>query len=115
MSSMRFGRREPFLDKTGKVNSKDGRGPRFPRLVQHAVSGVLLGQEKGPRFPASFVPPSTARDTVGMIDGALARIGLVTGRHKLLSSARRAAWFQSRKLCTTGNHPIVQGVPVPLL
>ena len=64
------GRREPFLDKTA----------RRPRTASPASSldwfnmlyQVLLGQEKGPRF-GSFVAVYGLKNTVDMIDGALAR------------------------------------------
>ncbi|MET0878352.1 MAG: lysine--tRNA ligase [Tardiphaga sp.] len=64
-----IGRRPPFLDEAKKA--KDGRlGVSldwFNMLYQ-----VLLGQEKGPRF-GSFVAIYGLRNTVDMIDGALAR------------------------------------------
>jgi lysyl-tRNA synthetase, class I len=67
------GRREPFLDKTGKIKSKDGKTgvslDWFNMLYQ-----VLLGQEKGPRF-GSFVAVYGLQNTVEMIDGAVARSG----------------------------------------
>jgi lysyl-tRNA synthetase class 1 len=66
-----IGRREPFLDKTGKVNSKDGR-PGVSLDWFNMLYQVLLGQEKGPRF-GSFVAVYGIDNTVGMIDGALAR------------------------------------------
>jgi lysyl-tRNA synthetase class 1 len=66
-----IGRREPFLDKTGKVNSKDGR-PGVSLDWFNMLYQVLLGQEKGPRF-VSFVAVYGIDNTVGMIDGALAR------------------------------------------
>jgi len=66
-----IGRREPFLDKTGKVNSKDGR-PGVSLDWFNMLYQVLLGQEKGPRF-GSFVAVYGIENTVGMIDGALAR------------------------------------------
>jgi len=66
-----IGRREPFLDKSGKGKSKDGKSgvslDWFNMLYQ-----VLLGQEKGPRF-GSFVAVYGLKNTVAMIDGALAR------------------------------------------
>jgi lysyl-tRNA synthetase class 1 len=65
------GRREPFLDKSGKVKTKDGK----PGVVLdwfNMLYQVLLGQEKGPRF-GSFVAVYGLRNTVDMIDGALAR------------------------------------------
>jgi lysyl-tRNA synthetase, class I len=65
------GRREPFLDKTGKIKSKDGKTgvslDWFNMLYQ-----VLLGQEKGPRF-GSFVAVYGVTNAIAMIDGALAR------------------------------------------
>jgi lysyl-tRNA synthetase class 1 len=66
-----IGRREPFLDKTGKVKSKDGR-PGVSLDWFNMLYQVLLGQEKGPRF-GSFVAAYGLRNTVDMIDGALAR------------------------------------------
>ena len=66
-----IGRREPFLDKTGKVKSKDGR-PGVSLEWFNMLYQVLLGQEKGPRF-GSFVAVYGIENTVGMIDGALAR------------------------------------------
>ncbi|HLQ78544.1 MAG TPA: lysine--tRNA ligase, partial [Terriglobia bacterium] len=66
-----IGRREPFLDKTGKVNSKDGR-PGVSLEWFNMLYQVLLGQEKGPRF-GSFVAVYGIENTVGMIDGALTR------------------------------------------
>ena len=68
-----IGRREPFLDKTGKVNSKDGR-PGVSLEWFNMLYQVLLGQEKGPRF-GSFVAVYGIENTVGMIDGALTRSG----------------------------------------
>src|ERR1700730_3998385 len=65
------GRREPFLDKTGKIKSKDGK-PGVALDWFNMLYQVLLGQEKGPRF-GSFVAVYGFRDTGGMIDGALAR------------------------------------------
>ena len=65
------GRREPFLDKSGKVKTKDGK----PGVVLdwfNMLYQVLLGQEKGPRF-GSFVAAYGLQNTIGMIDGALAR------------------------------------------
>ena len=65
------GRREPFLDKSGKVKTKDGK----PGVVLdwfNMLYQVLLGQEKGPRF-GSFVAVYGIHNTVNMIDGALAR------------------------------------------
>ena len=65
------GRREPFLDKSGKVKTKDGK----PGVVLdwfNMLYQVLLGQEKGPRF-GSFVAAYGLQNTIDMIDGALAR------------------------------------------
>src|SRR5580704_6201093 len=66
-----IGRREPFLDQSGKIKTKDGKQgvslEWFNMLYQ-----VLLGQEKGPRF-GSFVAIYGIKNTVDMIDGALAR------------------------------------------
>jgi lysyl-tRNA synthetase, class I len=67
------GRREPFLDKSGKVKTKDGK----PGVVLdwfNILYQVLLGQEKGPRF-GSFVAVYGLQNTIDMIDGALARSG----------------------------------------
>jgi lysyl-tRNA synthetase, class I len=67
------GRREPFLDKSGKVKTKDGK----PGVVLdwfNMLYQVLLGQEKGPRF-GSFVAVYGLQNTIDMIDGALARSG----------------------------------------
>ena len=64
-----IGRREPFLD--DKKKAKDGKQgvslDWFNMLYQ-----VPLGQEKGPRF-GSFVAAYGLKNTVDMIDGALAR------------------------------------------
>jgi lysyl-tRNA synthetase class 1 len=65
------GRREPFLDKTGKIKTKDGK-PGVSLEWFNMLYQVLLGQEKGPRF-GSFVAAYGITDTVAMIDGALAR------------------------------------------
>src|SRR5581483_10407694 len=67
------GRREPFLDKAGKVKSKDGK-PGVSLEWFNMLYQVLLGQEKGPRF-GSFVAVYGIDNTVAMIDGAL------QGRH----------------------------------
>jgi lysyl-tRNA synthetase class 1 len=66
-----IGRREPFLDKSGKVNPKDGK-PGVSLEWFNMLYQVLLGQEKGPRF-GSFVAVYGLKNTVDMIDGALAR------------------------------------------
>jgi lysyl-tRNA synthetase class 1 len=65
------GRREPFLDKTGKIKTKDGK-PGVALDWFNMLYQVLLGQEKGPRF-GSFVAVYGLESTVAMIDGALAR------------------------------------------
>ena len=65
------GRREPFLDKTGKIKTKDGK-PGVALEWFNMLYQVLLGQEKGPRF-GSFVEVYGLQNTVDMIDGALAR------------------------------------------
>jgi lysyl-tRNA synthetase class 1 len=66
-----IGRREPFLDKSGKGKSKDGK-PGVALEWFNMLYQVLLGQEKGPRF-GSFVAVYGVKNTVEMIDGALAR------------------------------------------
>jgi lysyl-tRNA synthetase class 1 len=66
-----IGRREPFLDKTGKGKTKDGK-PGVALDWFNMLYQVLLGQEKGPRF-GSFVAVYGLKNTVDMIDGALAR------------------------------------------
>ena len=68
-----IGRREPFLDKTGKGKTKDGK-PGVTLDWFNMLYQVLLGQEKGPRF-GSFVAVYGLKNTVDMIDGALARSG----------------------------------------
>src|SRR5712675_3041156 len=65
------GRREPFLDKTGKIKTKDGK-PGVALDWFNMLYQVLLGQEKGPRF-GSFVAVYGLQNTIDMIDGALAR------------------------------------------
>jgi len=65
------GRREPFLDHSGKIKTKDGK-PGVTLEWFNMLYQVLLGQEKGPRF-GSFVAVYGIDNTVGMIDGALAR------------------------------------------
>jgi lysyl-tRNA synthetase class 1 len=66
-----IGRREPFLDKSGKGKTKDGK-PGVSLDWFNMLYQVLLGQEKGPRF-GSFVAVYGLANTVAMIDGALAR------------------------------------------
>jgi lysyl-tRNA synthetase class 1 len=65
------GRREPFLDRSAKIKTKDGK-PGVSLDWFNMLYQVLLGQEKGPRF-GSFVAVYGVDNTVGMIDGALAR------------------------------------------
>ncbi len=65
------GRREPFLDKTGKIKTKDGK-PGVALDWFNMLYQVLLGQEKGPRF-GSFVAAYGLQNAIDMIDGALAR------------------------------------------
>jgi lysyl-tRNA synthetase class 1 len=65
------GRREPFLDTSGKIKTKDGK-PGVSLDWFNMLYQVLLGQEKGPRF-GSFVAVYGLSNTVDMIDGALAR------------------------------------------
>jgi lysyl-tRNA synthetase class 1 len=65
------GRREPFLDKTGKIKTRDGK-PGVSLDWFNMLYQVLLGQEKGPRF-GSFVAVYGLQNTIDMIDGALAR------------------------------------------
>ena len=66
-----IGRREPFLDKSGKGKGKDGK-PGVTLDWFNMLYQVLLGQEKGPRF-GSFVAVFGIDNTIAMIDGALAR------------------------------------------
>jgi lysyl-tRNA synthetase class 1 len=66
-----IGRREPFLDNSGKGKTKDGK-PGVTLDWFNMLYQVLLGQEKGPRF-GSFVAVYGLANTVDMIDGALAR------------------------------------------
>ena len=66
-----IGRREPFLDKSGKSKTKDGK-PGVSLDSFNMLYQVLLGQEKGPRF-GSFVAVYGVQSTIDMIDGALAR------------------------------------------
>jgi lysyl-tRNA synthetase class 1 len=64
-----IGRRDPFLDHAKKA--KDGR-PGVSLDWFNMLYQVLLGQEKGPRF-GSFAAIYGIKNTVDMIDGALAR------------------------------------------
>lgn len=63
-----IGRREPFLDKKVAKDGKPGVSLEWFNMLYQ----VLLGQEKGPRF-GSFVAVYGVKNTVDMIDGALAR------------------------------------------
>jgi lysyl-tRNA synthetase class 1 len=65
------GRREPFLDHSGKIKAKDGK-PGVSLEWFNMLYQVLLGQGKGPRF-GSFVAAYGVQNTIDMIDGALAR------------------------------------------
>jgi lysyl-tRNA synthetase class 1 len=65
------GRREPFLDRTGKIKTKDGK-PGVSLEWFNMLYQVLFGQEKGPRF-GSFAALYGLDNTIAMIDGALAR------------------------------------------
>jgi lysyl-tRNA synthetase class 1 len=66
-----IGRREQFLDQSGKIKTKDGK-PGVSLDWFNMLYQVLLGQEKGPRF-GSFVAVYGLKNTVDMIDGALSR------------------------------------------
>jgi lysyl-tRNA synthetase class 1 len=65
------GRREPFLDRSGKSKGKDGK-PGVSLEWFNMLYQVLFGQEKGPRF-GSFAAVYGLENTIAMIDGALAR------------------------------------------
>jgi lysyl-tRNA synthetase, class I len=65
------GRREPFLDRSGKVKTKDGQ-PGVSLHWFNMLYEVLFGEEKGPRF-GSFVAVYGINNTTALIDGALAR------------------------------------------
>ena len=66
-----IGRRDPFLDTSGKGKAKDGK-PGVSIEWFNLLYQVLLGQEKGPRF-GSFAAVYGVTNTIDMIDGALAR------------------------------------------
>jgi lysyl-tRNA synthetase class 1 len=66
-----IGRREPFLDRTGKIKTRDGK-PGVSLEWFNMLYQVLFGQEKGPRF-GSFAAVYGIENTIAMIDGALAR------------------------------------------
>jgi lysyl-tRNA synthetase class 1 len=63
------GRREPFLD--AKKKGKDGK-PGVSLDWFNMLYQVLLGQQRGPRF-GSFAAAYGIKNTMDMIDGALAR------------------------------------------
>jgi lysyl-tRNA synthetase, class I len=65
------GRREPFLDRTGKIKTQDGK-PGVSLEWFNMLYQVLFGEDKGPRF-GSFVAVYGIENTTAMIDGALAR------------------------------------------
>jgi lysyl-tRNA synthetase, class I len=65
------GRRDPFLDHSGRIKTKDGK-PGVSLDWFNMLYQVLLGQQKGPRF-GSFVAVYGIANTVAMIDGALTR------------------------------------------
>jgi lysyl-tRNA synthetase class 1 len=66
-----IGRRDPFLDRTGKIKTRDGK-PGVSLEWFNMLYQVLFGQGKGPRF-GSFAAVYGVENTVAMIDGALAR------------------------------------------
>jgi len=61
-----IGRREPFLDTSGKAKTKDGR-PGVSIAWFDLLYQVLLGLEKGPRF-GSFVAIYGIDNTIALID-----------------------------------------------
>src|SRR5438477_3264192 len=69
-----IGRREPFLDATGKIKTRDGK-PGVPLDWFNVLYQVLFGQAKGPRF-GSFVAVYGLANTTAMIDGVLAQSAL---------------------------------------
>src|SRR5947207_3452313 len=69
-----IGRREPFLDATGKIKTRDGK-PGVSLDWFNMLYQVLFGQEKGPRF-GSFVAVYGLSNTTAMIDGVLAQSAL---------------------------------------
>src|SRR5438046_2149440 len=66
-----IGRREPFLDATGKIKTRDGK-PGVSLDWFNMLYQVLFGQEKGPRF-GSFVAVYGLSNATAMIDGVLAQ------------------------------------------
>src|ERR1700724_2848363 len=60
-----IGRREPFLDRTGKIKTRDGK-PGVSLEWFNMLYQVLLGQEKGPRF-GSFVAVYGRESTVALV------------------------------------------------
>jgi len=65
------GRREPFLDKTGKIKTRDGK-PGVALDWFNMPTRSCSARRRGPRF-GSFVAVYGLVNTVDMIDGALAR------------------------------------------
>jgi lysyl-tRNA synthetase, class I len=66
-----IGRREPFLDHSGKSRTRDGK-PGVSLEWFNMLYQVLFGEDKGPRF-GSFVAIYGIDNTAALIDGALAR------------------------------------------
>jgi lysyl-tRNA synthetase class 1 len=75
------GRREPFLDRTGKIKTKDGK-PGVSLEWFNMLYQVLFGQDKGPRF-GSFAAAYGVDNMIAKIDGALAW-GASAGRTRWL-------------------------------
>jgi lysyl-tRNA synthetase, class I len=65
------GRREPFLDRTGKIKTRDGK-PGVTLEWFNLLYQVLFGEQQGPRF-GSFVAIYGLDNSIALIDGALAR------------------------------------------
>jgi lysyl-tRNA synthetase class 1 len=65
------GRREPFLDRTCKIRTKDGK-PGVTLEWFNLLYQVLFGEQQGPRF-GSFVAIYGLENSIALIDGALAR------------------------------------------
>jgi lysyl-tRNA synthetase class 1 len=91
------GRREPFLD--AKKKGKDGK-PGVSLDWFNMLYQVLLGQERGPRF-GSFAAAYGIKNTMDMIDGALARSGadhsLQFKRHLLQAITHFEAAMRARE------------------
>jgi lysyl-tRNA synthetase class 1 len=66
-----IGRREPFLDRSGKIKTRDGK-PGVSLEWFNLLYQVLLGEDQGPRF-GSFVAIYGIDNTAALIDGALTR------------------------------------------